>query len=103
MNWAEQVAEERRGVILVTMLHTGDYSCSDREARYALDQAGILHVTSDLVRDDLTWLERHGLLTMTSTHGALGPVYRAVLTQRGCEVAEGRERVPGIRRPLRAG
>lgn len=94
MNLAETLAQDRRGIILRVLLDQGDYALNDGVLQDALERLGH-SVGRDLVRDDLAWLERHGLVNVSKA----GSCWIASLTIRGDDVATGRERVPGVRRP----
>ncbi|NDY73972.1 ArsR family transcriptional regulator [Desulfobacter hydrogenophilus] len=49
----------------------------------------------DRVRTELSWLREQGLVRFDDDDG----IIIAVLTQRGNDVAHGRTRVPGVKRP----
>ena len=60
----------------------------------ALDSFG--HTLSrDQVKTEMQWLAEQGALTLND----VGPVLVATLTERGQDIAAGRARVPGIKRP----
>lgn len=92
---AETLAEDRRGVILRILVDQGDFSLNEGVLQDALDRVGH-KVARDLIRDDLAWLQRHGLASVAELNG--GSLWIANLTKRGEEVAQGRERVPGVKR-----
>lgn len=95
MNFAEHVAEDRRLVILRILDGAPGYSANDSVLQSALDQ--FAHVVSrDVVLADIAWLEEAGLIT-AETVGARTRV--AKLTPRGHDVATGRARHPGVKRP----
>lgn len=52
-------------------------------------------MSSDLVRNHLTWLNEQGLIRLDTN----GSYYLAELTARGQDVAEGKAHCPGVRKP----
>jgi hypothetical protein len=94
MSFEAHVTEDRRLVMLRLLAEDTDYSVNS-----SLLQSGVglfgHSVSRDLVHTDLTWLAEQGLVTTEQ----VGSVLVATLTQRGLDVAEGRVRVPGIKRP----
>jgi hypothetical protein len=92
---AETLAQDRRGIILRVLVDQGDFALNEGVLQDALDSVGH-KVARDLVRDDLSWLQRHGLVSIVELKG--GDLWVANLTKRGEEVAQGRERVPGVKR-----
>ncbi|MBA1271684.1 ArsR family transcriptional regulator, partial [Pseudomonas carnis] len=49
----------------------------------------------DQVKTEMHWLAEQGAVTVAD----VGPVLVATLTERGQDIAAGRARVPGIKRP----
>jgi hypothetical protein len=60
-----------------------------------LDSVG-LPLSRDQVRTGLTWLSEQGLVALKTPGG----YHVAELTPQGLEGAEGRVRIPGVKRPL---
>ena len=90
-----QILREDRRLVLLRLLADGDDYCANL---YLLHAAlpGFGHATSeDQVRTDLEWLSEQGLVKVS----APGGVPLAKLTSRGEDVATGRARVPGVKRP----
>lgn len=93
--YANFIAEDRRLVILRFLADDNDYRLNDSILQKALDQVGH-NVSRDMVRSDLSWLEEQGLITVEVV---LDQIHVAELTKRGLDVAEGRSKVPGVKRP----
>ena len=90
--------DAQRADLRLTVLHlldsTDGYALSDRLLRSALESFG--HRPSlDALRAELAWLAEQGLVTTQDVEGHT----MATLTARGQDVAQGRARVPGVRRP----
>lgn len=98
MNLAETIAQERRGIILRALADQDTFALSDTSLQVIFDRRRD-PVGLDLIHDYLAWLARHGLVSTTSEHVGREMVL-ATLTARGEDVARGRERVPGVKRPL---
>lgn len=92
---AEKLAEDRRGILLRVLVDQGDFALNDGVLQDALDRFGH-HVGIDMVRDDLSWLQDHGLIACETMKTGM---WIANLTKRGEECAQGRVRVPGVKRP----
>lgn len=97
-NLSEVLASDRRLVILRS-LSDQSYSLNDSVLQTVLEQFGH-RVTRDQVRGDISWLEEQGLVTVETVGGY---VMVATLTERGGEVATGRARHPGVKRPSARG
>lgn len=92
--YAEYLREDYRLVILRLLVEQTAYRANSSVLTMALDNYG--HTLSrDQVKTELYWLAEQGTLTLND----IGPVLVATLTERGQEVATGRARVPGIKRP----
>lgn len=89
------LTEDRRLAILRLLESQEGYRANDSVLHTALDRLGH-SVSRDVVRGDLSWLEEQGLL---STELIAGTVLVATATQRGADVATGRTRHPGVKRP----
>ena len=93
---AQTLAEDRRGIILRVLADQGDFALNEGVLQDALERFGH-KVAQDMVRDDLSWLKDHGLLSVAELSG--GALWIANLTKRGEDVAAGRAKVPGVKRP----
>lgn len=93
---AETIAQSRRGEILRLILEDGQFGLNERVIQDCLVHVGH-NVAIDLVKDDLHWLARHGLLNLAELKGA--GLTLANITRRGEDVALGREVIPGVKRP----
>lgn len=91
---AATLAEDRRGIILRVLADQGDYALNEGVLQDALDRYGH-RVGRDMVRDDMMWLADHGLVTIEE----VAKLKIASLTQRGSDVATGRARCEGVKRP----
>lgn len=91
---SEKLAEDRRGILLRILVDQGDFALNDGVLQDALDRFGH-HVSTDVVRADLAWLQDVGLVKCDTL--ATG-MWIANLTKRGEECAQGRVRVPGVKR-----
>ncbi len=89
------LAEDRRLVILRLLHEQGGYALNDSVLHSALEAMGH-QVARSIVRDDVGWLEERQLVT---TELISGRVLVATLTERGGDVAAGRSRVEGVKRP----
>lgn len=92
--FSDLLRADRRLVILRLLADGDDYAVN----LYLLHAAmpGFGHVVSvDAIEADLAWLEEQGLVTVSETGG----LKIARLTNRGDDVATGRARVPGVKRP----
>lgn len=95
MSFPEFLTEDRRLAVLRLLEGQSGYQANESVIHIALDHLGH-NVSRDVVRGDLAWLEEQGLLT---TETVLGAVMVATATQRGVDVALGRARHPGVKRP----
>ncbi|MGD9638372.1 MAG: ArsR family transcriptional regulator [Alphaproteobacteria bacterium] len=68
---------------------------NDSILQTALNQVGH-NVSRDVLRSELAWLEEQGLVKVEVV---LDHIHVAELTTRGLDVAEGRSKIPGIKRP----
>ncbi|QIH08934.1 MULTISPECIES: hypothetical protein [unclassified Pseudomonas] len=92
--YAEFLRQDYRLVILRLLGEMGGYRANSSVLTMALDSYG--HTLSrDQVKTELHWLAEQGALTLAD----VGPVLVATLTERGQDIAAGRARVPGIKRP----
>ncbi|APC14540.1 hypothetical protein BLL42_01870 [Pseudomonas frederiksbergensis] len=92
--YAEYLRQDIRLVILRLLAEMTAYRANSSVLTMALDNYG--HTLSrDQVKTELHWLLEQGALTLDD----VGPVLVATLTERGQDIAAGRARVPGIKRP----
>lgn len=93
-NFAELMAADRRLAILRFLSEDADYSLNTSILQDCL--AAIGHgVSRDQVATDCAWLEEQGLVALDQ----VGNVSVVKLSSRGADVASGRGRVPGVKRP----
>jgi len=94
MSYAALLAADRRLVILRILADSAGFCCNEHLLISLLEALG--HVVShDALRSELAWLEEQLLVSSQE----VGGVSIARLTQRGADVACGRARVPGVKRP----
>ncbi|UZE21837.1 ArsR family transcriptional regulator [Pseudomonas sp. B21-056] len=92
--YADFLRQDYRLVILRLLVEMTGYRANSSVLTMALDNYG--HTLSrDQVKTELHWLAEQGALTLAD----VGPVLVATLTERGQDIAAGRARVPGIKRP----
>lgn len=92
--FAEFIRQDIRLVILRLLVDMTAYRANSSVLTMALDSYG--HTLSrDQVKTELHWLAEQGALTLED----VGPVLVATLSERGQDIAAGRARVPGIKRP----
>lgn len=92
--YSDFIRQDIRLVILRLLAEMTGYRANSSVLTMALDTFG--HALSrDQVKTELNWLAEQGALTLDN----VGPVMVATLTERGQDIAAGRARVPGIKRP----
>ena len=92
--YADYLRHDIRLVVLRLLVEMTAYRANSSVLTMALDNYG--HTLSrDQVKTELHWLAEQGALTLSD----VGPVLVATLTERGQDIAAGRARVPGIKRP----
>ncbi|MCX7172568.1 MAG: ArsR family transcriptional regulator [Proteobacteria bacterium] len=90
MSYADEVAADRRLMILRALEATTGYGANVTLIGLFLDSKG--HKAShDLLQGDLAWLTEQGFVELKDE--------AVLLTQRGADIAAGRARHPGVRRP----
>lgn len=88
------IREDQRLVMLRLLVELPGYTSNSSMLVQLLEQFG--HVmTRDQVKTELAWLAEQGLVTAEDA----GSVVLAKLTERGADVAAGRARQPGVKRP----
>jgi hypothetical protein len=95
MNFADLLAEDRR----LVQLRLLDQAPSSQANTYVL-ATGLRDMghncSQDQVETDAAWLAEQGLVSVKE----LEDVRVVTLTARGADVAAGRARVPGVKRPV---
>lgn len=92
--FANLVAEDLRLRLLQLLGEADGYDLNIRILGDALSALGH-RPSQDKLATELVWLEEQGLVT---TH-EIGSILVATATARGLDVAHGRARVPGVKRP----
>jgi hypothetical protein len=96
MSYASTLAEHRRIAILKILLETGGQA-NESILKDALAELGLgAMLTRQAVRDDISFLETVGAVRLTWYEDKLVVPH---ITERGQDIAEGREIVAGIKRP----
>lgn len=89
----ELMHEDQRYLTLLSLVHMG-FDGNSNMIKTALDAYGH-RVSSNELESILSWLSIFQLVELSK----IGPFTKAKLTQKGQDVAEGREVVLGVRRP----
>ncbi|EBH3649970.1 ArsR family transcriptional regulator [Salmonella enterica] len=87
------LTEDRRLVILRSLLDCNN-EANESILQDCLDAYGH-NVSRDVVRGQIDWLAEQNLVTVENLRG----FYVVTLTGRGQDVAEGRAKVSGVKRP----
>ena len=94
MEYQQLVRENQRLAVLKFLKDDGDYTLNTSILQDGLTAIG-LDISRDKLETEVFWLAEQGLVEIEH--------YRSVtvvrLTGRGLEAAEGRVRVPGVKRP----
>lgn len=94
--YADYLSADRRLVILRILTEMPTYRANSSVLHTVLNEWG--HEPSrDQVKTELRWLEEQQLITLDDVGD--GAVLLAKLTERGADVAAGRSRVDGVKRP----
>jgi Fe2+ or Zn2+ uptake regulation protein len=93
--FAELQTEDRRLVILRLLEQSAGYRANAYLLQTALETQGH-HASLDRVEGDVSWLAEQELVRSES----VGGVTIATLTTRGADVASGRAKHPGVKKPL---
>jgi predicted transcriptional regulator len=99
MNFAAELAEDRRLVILRALTEVPGNAMNEAVAQKALAHFGH-KVGADIVRADLSFLESHGLVRIEKLDAQRGELWLATLTVSGLDVANGYATHPGVARRL---
>lgn len=87
------LTEDRRLVILRSLMDCNN-EANESILNDCLDAYGH-NVSRDVVRTQINWLQEQGLVMVEDLHG----FFIVTITGRGQDVAEGRTRVPGVKKP----
>ena len=91
--FAQLVTEDMRLVMLRAIAEEG-HSLNESMLADVLELFGH-SVSRDQVRTQMRWLEEQGLVTIEGVAGILV----AHITNRGCDCADGKCRIDGVKRP----
>lgn len=92
--FSDFLRQDQRLVMLRLLAELPGYTSNSSVLVQLLEQFG--HVmTRDQVKTELAWLAEQGLVTTDDA----GSVLMAKITERGADVAAGRARQPGVKRP----
>lgn len=94
MPFSNAVSEDIRLAVLEVLEEDPGYAHNEDVLRRSIEFLGH-KLSGDRMRSELSWLQEQGLLEVSE----VGPIWVAKLTSRGEDVALGRARVPGVRRP----
>lgn len=92
--YSDFIRQDVRLVLLRLLVEMTAYRANSSVLTMALDSYGH-SLSRDQVKTELHWLAEQGALTLQD----VGPVMVATLLERGQDIAAGRARVPGIKRP----
>lgn len=92
--FAEFLRHDQRLVILRLLVELPGYTSNSSVLAQMLGQYGH-HMSRDQVKTEIRWLEEQGLVTVEQTESVL----IVTVTERGTDVAAGRARVDGVKRP----
>ena len=93
-DYRQHVAEDVRRIVLDTLAREPDATLNETMISRALDGHGH-RKASAYIRDQITWLERHGCVTVTE----FGDIMIARLLPKGLDHAERRALVAGVAKP----
>lgn len=94
-NYAEYVRKDRRLAILRLLAEADGYSLNSSILRDLLEGRCGHRVSRDVVDTELDWLAEQGLVDVEN----LEIVRVASITRRGDDVAHGRAKATGVKRP----
>ncbi|TWC74415.1 hypothetical protein FBY10_101105 [Pseudomonas sp. SJZ103] len=92
--YSDFIRQDVRLVLLRLLVEMTAYRANSSVLTMALDSYGH-SLSRDQVKTELHWLAEQGALSLQD----VGPVMVATLSERGQDIAAGRARVPGIKRP----
>ena len=93
-SYAQVVTEHERLVMLRLLDELPSYTSNSSLLASLLNQYG-LQPSRDKVKTEIHWLTEQGLVTLETVDDIL----IVKLTARGSDVAQGKTRVPGVKRP----
>ncbi len=93
-DFAQHLRQDQRLVLLRILSELPSYRSNSSVLAVLMEKMGH-NMTRDQVKTELRWLAEQGLLTVEDA----GSVLVATLDERGQDVAEGRAKVDGIKRP----
>lgn len=96
MSIEKVLAEDRRLVMLRCLSEAKGFQLNESTLRHAL-RVFAHHVDHDLMRADVAYLEKHGLVRTETLSAASGELVLVTLTEAGSDVAEGTPH-PGVAR-----
>ena len=97
MSLTENIAQDRRAAILVTVTEMPGGEINEDTLKVAL--TGLAHrVTSDVLRGDLQWLKDQALIRIEEREMNRGTLWIVHLLTKGLDVASGAPH-PGVARP----
>ncbi|MCY1297674.1 hypothetical protein D9M70_471250 [compost metagenome] len=94
--YADFLSQDRRLVILRILVEMPAYRANSSVLHTVLQEWGH-EPTRDQVKTELRWLQEQQLVDLDEVGD--GAVLLAKLTERGADVAAGRARVDGVKRP----
>jgi hypothetical protein len=97
-SYRELAMEDLRLVLLRVLAEAPGYEANSFILAGAAEEFGH-HVSTDLLRTELTWLAEQGLVSVKT----LAAVQVASLSPRGLDVAKGNASIPGVKRPAPGG
>lgn len=90
MSLTKVLAEDRRLVILRTLSEIPGYKLNEDVLRQAVVAIGHPEATKDFIRQDVRFLEEHGLVRREDLSLPSGVLWLVTLTSAGNDVAHGR-------------
>lgn len=96
MNGFPEFADHDLRLVLLRLLREGGGAANESVLHSAALAYGHVRATRQKIRDELAWLGERGLIV---PEWIADKVLVAKLTERGLDVASGREHVEGVKRP----
>jgi len=94
MSFAEKLQQDRRLLILLALKNAASYRAASRLLLTFLESMGH-ESTHDQLLGELQWLKEQNFVSLAETDG----VTIATLQERGLDLADGKSKHPGVRRP----
>jgi len=95
MKFSDYQTEDLRLAILLLLTEANEYTINEFLLQQVLVENGH-SVGQDKLRNELTWLQEQSLLELKNT----ASLYVATLNTRGLDVAKGRSKCPGVKKPM---